>query len=76
MFLPEADQDLAPRFPDTRSPIRGGKPKTNELRYCCSAGATFSERSIGKSLVPLLLFLPVYPGWGKVDNRSNQGGVR
>jgi hypothetical protein len=42
-------QDLAPQIPDTRNLT----PETNELRHCCPAGATSSERSLGKSLVPI-----------------------
>ena len=39
-------QDLAPRFPDTRNLT----PKIYKLRHCCPAGASFYERSIGKSI--------------------------
>ncbi len=40
-------QDIAPQLPDTRNLT----PKTYKLRHCCPAGATFSERSLGKSLL-------------------------
>jgi hypothetical protein len=30
-------------------------PETNELRYCCPVGATFSELGFGKSLSPRLV---------------------
>jgi len=48
-------QDLAARLPDTRKLT----PETyiNYQRACCPAGATFSERSLGKSLVPISLVL-------------------
>ena len=39
-------QDLAPQLPDTRNLT----PDTFKLRHC-PAGATFSERSHGKSIV-------------------------
>ena len=39
-------QDLAPRFPDTRNLT----PETYKLRHGCPSGATFYERSIGKSI--------------------------
>ena len=45
--LGQGCQDLAPQFPDTRNLT----PETNELRYCCPAGAAFSELGFGKSLV-------------------------
>jgi hypothetical protein len=44
-------QDLATRLPDTRNLT----PETyiTYQRACCPAEATFSERSLGKSLGPL-----------------------
>lgn len=41
-------EDPPDYFPDTRNLT----PETYKLCYCCPAGATFSERSLGKSLVP------------------------
>jgi len=46
-------QDFATHFPDTRNPT----PETyiNYQRACYPAEAIFSERSLGKSLVPIYL---------------------
>jgi hypothetical protein len=42
-------QDIAPQL---------STPETYKLRHCCPAGATYPERRLGKSQVPVANLLP------------------